>query len=106
MTGPQDAYDGPLSGSAGLRPQPLGDLERDADFQAVAGQREREQPLGALEAVEDRVAVGVQGPGHAVSIRYGTSWSGQQPGVYHWRNSSVGFGFGWLGLGLLGGAFL
>jgi Short C-terminal domain len=28
----------------------LGDLEGDADFQAVAGKRDREQPLGALEA--------------------------------------------------------
>ena len=48
-----------------MRLQPLGDLERDADLEAVAGQREREQPLGALEAVQDRVAVGVQGPGGA-----------------------------------------
>jgi hypothetical protein len=40
----------------------LGDLEGDADFQAVAGQRKREQPFGALQAVEDRVPVGVQGP--------------------------------------------
>jgi hypothetical protein len=46
-------------GPAGLRPQPLGDLEGGTDFQAVAGQREREQPFGALEAVEDGVAVGV-----------------------------------------------
>jgi hypothetical protein len=37
----------------------------DADFEAVAGEREGEQPFGALEAVEDRVAVGVQGPGGA-----------------------------------------
>jgi hypothetical protein len=37
----------------------LGDLEGGADFQAAPGQREREQPFGALEAVEDRVAVGV-----------------------------------------------
>ncbi len=56
-----------MGGAAGLRPQPLGDLERDADLEAVAGQREREQPLGALEAVEDRVAVGVQGPGRPTS---------------------------------------
>jgi hypothetical protein len=48
-----------------LRPQPLGDLKRDADFEAVAGEREGKQPFGALEAVEDRVAVGVQGPGGA-----------------------------------------
>jgi hypothetical protein len=37
-----------MGGAAGWRPQPLGDLERDADLEAVAGQREREQPLGAL----------------------------------------------------------
>jgi hypothetical protein len=48
-----------MGGTAGLHPQPLGDLERDTDFQAVAGQREGEQSFGALEAVEDRVAVGV-----------------------------------------------
>ena len=54
-----------MGGAAGLRAQPLGDLEGDADFQAVAGQREREQPFGALQAVEDSVAVGVQGAGGA-----------------------------------------
>jgi hypothetical protein len=42
-----------------LRPRQLGDLEGGTDFQAVAGEREREQPFGALEAVEDGVAVGV-----------------------------------------------
>ena len=31
-----------LGGAAGLGPQPLGDLEGDADLEAVAGQRERE----------------------------------------------------------------
>ena len=41
-----------------------------------------------------------------MSIRYGTSWPGHQPGVRHLRSSSVGFGFGWLGLCLLMGAFL
>ncbi len=41
-----------------------------------------------------------------MSIRYGTSWPGRQPGVRHWRSSSMGLWFGWLGLGLLGGAFL
>ena len=51
-----------MGGTAGLRPQPLGDLERDADLEAVAGQREREEPLGALEAVEDRVAGALAGP--------------------------------------------
>ena len=48
-----------------MRPEPLGYLEGDADVEAVAGEREREQPFGALQAVEDRVAVGVQGPGGA-----------------------------------------
>jgi hypothetical protein len=48
-----------VGGGAGLRSQPLGDLEGDADFQAVAGKGEREQPLGALQAVQDGVAVGV-----------------------------------------------
>jgi hypothetical protein len=48
-----------------LGPEPLGDLEGDADFEAVPGEREREQPFGALEAVEDRVAVGVQSAGGA-----------------------------------------
>jgi len=46
-----------------LRPQPQGDLRGDAEFQTVAGQRE--QPFGPLQAVEDRVAMGVQGPGGA-----------------------------------------
>ena len=36
------------------------EINRDDDLQAVAGQREREQPLGALQAVEDRVAVLLQ----------------------------------------------
>jgi hypothetical protein len=31
----------------GLGSQPLGDLKRGADFDAVTGQREREQPFGA-----------------------------------------------------------
>jgi hypothetical protein len=31
-----------MGGAAGLGPQPLGDLEGDADLEAVAGQRERE----------------------------------------------------------------
>jgi hypothetical protein len=52
-----------MGGAAGLGAQPLGDLKGDADFEAVAGQREREQPFGALQAVQDRVAVGVQHPG-------------------------------------------
>src|SRR5690348_6339399 len=52
-------------GVAGLRAQPQDDLEGDTDFEAVAGEREGEQPFGALEAVEDRVAVGVQGAGGA-----------------------------------------
>src|SRR5271154_7083066 len=54
-----------MDGAAGLRPQPLGDLERNTDLEAVAGQRERKKTLGALEAVEDRVAVSVQRPGGA-----------------------------------------
>ena len=54
-----------MGSAAGLRPEPLGDLEGDADLQAVASQPVREQSFGALQAVEDRVAVGVQGPGGA-----------------------------------------
>ena len=54
-----------MGGTEGLGAQPMGDLERHADFEAVAGQRDGEQPFGALQAVENRVAVGVQGPGGA-----------------------------------------
>jgi hypothetical protein len=52
-----------MIGAARLGPEPLGDVQGDADFEAVTGEREREQALGALQAVEDRVAVRVQGPG-------------------------------------------
>ena len=41
-----------------------------------------------------------------MSIRYGTSWPGHQPGVRHLAQLQRGLRFGWLGLGLLGGAFL
>jgi hypothetical protein len=45
-----------------LRARPQRDVKRDADFEAVAGEREREQPFGPVQAVQDRVAVGAQGP--------------------------------------------
>ena len=54
-----------MGSTVGLRPEPLGDLEGDADFEAVTDEREGEQSFGTLEAVEDCVAVGVQGPGGA-----------------------------------------
>jgi hypothetical protein len=62
-----------------LGPQPLGDLKRGADFDAVTGQREREQPFGAAEAVEDRVAVGVQGACRACGIGRVTDGSHLSP---------------------------
>ena len=43
-------------------PKPLGDLGRDAGFEAVAGQLEGGNSRSAPEVVEDRAAVGVPGP--------------------------------------------